>query len=110
MNYYKWTYNGTTYDQVDPFKTIPVEDDPDYGRPFWEVIGMSKSEAENIRTNFQWHRVREEREIKLKATDWVSGADVPQAIKDLWFPYRQALRDITTQSDPFNITWPTEPS
>ena len=41
MDYYKWTYNGTTYDQVDPFKTIPVEDDPNYGRPFWEVIGMS---------------------------------------------------------------------
>ena len=109
MNHFKWTHNGTTYDQVDPFKTIPVEDDPNYGRALWEVIGMSESEAQTVRTDRQWHKIREQREIKIKSTDWVSGADVPQAIKDVWFPYRQALRDITTQPDPFNITWPNEP-
>jgi hypothetical protein len=26
-----------------------------------------------------------------------------------WASYRQALRNITTQSDPFNIIWPTAP-
>jgi hypothetical protein len=27
-----------------------------------------------------------------------------------WRNYRQALRDITKQSDPSNLTWPTKPS
>jgi hypothetical protein len=26
-----------------------------------------------------------------------------------WSAYRQALRDVTTQTDPFSITWPTKP-
>ena len=46
---------------------------------------------------------------KLKLTDWISGDDVPTAHKTKYQAYRQALRDITSQSDPYNITWPTEP-
>ena len=34
-----------------------------------------------------------------------SGGDV-----SAWRTYRQALRDITKQSDPSNLTWPTKPS
>jgi hypothetical protein len=26
-----------------------------------------------------------------------------------WIAYRQALRDITDQQDPFNIIWPIKP-
>jgi len=109
MDYFKWTHNGTTYDQVDPFKKIPVQDDPNYNKPLWEVIGMTESEAQVVKTNYQWHKIRKDREKLLKNTDWVSGSDVPQSLKDAWFPYRQALRDITTQEDPFNIVWPEEP-
>ena len=32
------------------------------------------------------------------------------AVSDDWKNYRQALRDVPTQSDPDNITWPTKPS
>jgi hypothetical protein len=45
---------------------------------------------------------------KLAETDWVTarayekGEPVPQN----YAVYRQALRDITNQPDPFNITWP----
>ena len=56
-----------------------------------------------------WKCVRVIRDIKLKETDWVSGEDVPQALKDIWFTYRQALRDVTSQSTPTDITWPTKP-
>ena len=57
--------------------------------------------------------LREERNKKLAATDWVvtkafeTGGGVPES----WKTYRQALRDITlsTQSI-FSVTWPTEPS
>lgn len=36
-------------------------------------------------------------------------ADIPAQTKSLWEPYRQELRDVTSQSDPFNIVWPTLP-
>jgi hypothetical protein len=53
---------------------------------------------------------RAKRDQLLKETDWVSGEDVSQNIKDKWFPYRQALRDITSQEGwPMNIVWPEKP-
>jgi hypothetical protein len=43
----------------------------------------------------------------LKDTDWTQVADAP--VDNLtWAIYRQELRDITTQADPFKITWPKE--
>jgi hypothetical protein len=36
-------------------------------------------------------------------------SDVSQIIKDLWTVYRQELRDITNQQNPFNIEWPIKP-
>jgi Tfp pilus assembly protein PilW len=54
--------------------------------------------------------VRTERNTKLAATDWTQASDVPQAIKDSYAPYRQALRDVPSQSGfPWTITWPTQP-
>jgi hypothetical protein len=48
------------------------------------------------------------RNQKLSNCDWTQLADAPvDALK--WAVYRQELRDITTQLDPFNITWPQEP-
>ena len=57
-----------------------------------------------------WKCVRKQRDTFIAETDWVGGSDVPDALKTKWNTYRQALRDITSQSDPENITWPTKPS
>lgn len=56
----------------------------------------------------KWLQVRAERTGKLSQTDWRAGSDL--TLSDAWKTYRQALRDVPTQSDPDNITWPTEPS
>ena len=54
--------------------------------------------------------IREERNAKLSATDWTQAADVPQSVKDSYAPYRQALRDVPTQSGfPNQVVWPTQP-
>jgi ribosomal protein S12 methylthiotransferase accessory factor YcaO len=54
--------------------------------------------------------IRNERDALLAETDWVSGEDVPQGIKDTYFPYRQALRDITdTYTVYADVVWPTKP-
>jgi hypothetical protein len=57
----------------------------------------------------QWPIVRAERNRRLQACDWTQLSDIPAETKALWEPYRQALRDITDQPDPFNIIWPTPP-
>jgi hypothetical protein len=54
-------------------------------------------------------QVRAERNDKLTASDWTQVADAP-VDKATWATYRQALRDITTQSGfPWTITWPDSP-
>jgi len=56
-------------------------------------------------------KVRGQRDVLLQASDWSQLPDVPQSIRDKWTPYRQALRDIPSQSGfPFNVTWPTSPT
>ena len=58
--------------------------------------------------NSQWQNIRFERDEKLKETDWRASSDL--TLSEAWKNYRQALRDVPSQSDPFAITWPTEPS
>tara|TARA_R110002020_G_scaffold322624_1_gene538416 strand:- start:1367 stop:1642 length:276 start_codon:yes stop_codon:yes gene_type:complete len=51
--------------------------------------------------------LRQERDQKLAETDWWASSDL--TITDDQRTYRQALRDVPSQADPFNITWPTKP-
>ena len=55
--------------------------------------------------------VREQRNALLAASDWAALPDVPMSVerREAWATYRQALRDITEQADPFNIVWPQAP-
>ena len=57
----------------------------------------------------QWDVVRAERNKLLADCDLTQ---LPDASADAaaWATYRQALRDITDQANPFNIAWPAEPS
>ncbi len=60
----------------------------------------------------RWMSIRSERNKKLTETDWVvtKASETGVAVSDDWKTYRQALRDVPSQSDPDNITWPTKPS
>ena len=57
----------------------------------------------------EWDEVRKKRDALLRDTDFTQLSDSPKN-KQNWAAYRQALRDITKQADPFNLTWPTPPS
>lgn len=57
----------------------------------------------------QWEMVKQKRNVLLMEADWTQLPDVSDAISELYKPYRQSLRDITTQTDPFNIVWPIKP-
>ena len=58
-----------------------------------------------------WRDVRLERDARLAATDWrvVRAIERGQALSLEWQIYRQALREITAQTDPQNIHWPELP-
>lgn len=57
-----------------------------------------------------WATVRMERDRLIQASDWTHLSDVSLSNQKEWVDYRQALRDITTQADPFNIEWPIPPN
>ena len=63
------------------------------------------------RNDSQWAKVRSDRNKRLASCDWTQLVDTPISNIEQadWATYRQALRDITEQADPFNITWPEEP-
>jgi len=72
-----------------------------------DVAPMTEEDlAQRIAT--QWQGIRTQRNQMLKDSDWTQVADVP-VDKAAWATYRQGLRDITTQADPFAIQWPTNP-
>ena len=62
----------------------------------------------------KWANIRSKRNRLLTESDWVvvkakethANASIPSD----WVDYRTELRDITKQSDPDDITWPTKPS
>ena len=57
----------------------------------------------------QAKNIRSTRGEKLSESDWTQVADAP-VDKAVWATYRQALRDITTQSGfPWEVTWPDAP-
>ena len=62
----------------------------------------------------KWANIRTRRNRELTDSDWVvvkAKEEHPNtSIDSNWMDYRTALRDITDQSDPDNITWPTKPS
>ena len=62
----------------------------------------------------KWANIRTRRNRELTESDWVvvkAKEEHPNAsIPSDWVDYRTELRDITKQSDPDDITWPTKPS
>jgi hypothetical protein len=74
----------------------------------WEQTDASTSEI-NERIENKWFEIREIRNELLSQSDWTQLSDIPTEIKTEWTEYRQSLRNITTQPNPFSIIWPAKP-
>jgi hypothetical protein len=70
------------------------------------------NEKIEIMTNDQWTVIKSQRNQYLQECDWTQLSDSPLTIekKQDWLLYRQSLREVTLQADPFNITWPVKPT
>ena len=60
----------------------------------------------------QWTVIRKQRDTFLIESDYtqVGDYDFGDTNVEEWKTYRQELRNITSQSNPFDITWPINPS
>jgi len=100
-------------------KTFTCSTDKETGEQTWEWSDGStpatKTQLTNARSvavaKTQWLAVRLQRDAELAKCDWTQAVDNPlsDTKKTEWATYRQSLRDVGNQSDPFKINWPTEP-
>ena len=69
------------------------------------IVSDLSADESAAKVGAQWTVIRAERNKLLAASDWTQ---LPDASADAaaWATYRQALRDITTQDNPFSIVWP----
>lgn len=98
------TYNSLT----EKLASVPpyIED----GQVFTIAVEpLTDSEIE-ANTESQWAKIRNQRDQLLSSCDWTQLPDVTIPNKTEWASYRQELRDVTKQQDPYNIVWPIEPN
>lgn len=76
-----------------------------------QALAWVDSRAELQVSAEAWRAVRTRRDALLAATDWrvVQAMESGQPLSQAWQFYRQALRDITDQTDPHHIIWPAAP-
>lgn len=90
-------------------KLTTVEPYVEGGKVYSVRVESTTTEEQTNLTNVKWAEVRRARDTLLSQSDWRALSDV--TLSDAWRTYRQELRDVpNTQSDPFNITFPTPPS
>ena len=96
-------------------ESVETDDDPE-SKTFGEVIKtnykMSHFSGDDSAKDARlladkWKNVRSERNKKLAETDYLALSD--NTLSSDMETYRQELRDVPTQSDPDNITWPDKP-
>ena len=78
----------------------------------WSVSEKSEDRIA-IDTRVRSIAIRKERDALMAETDWVSirAIDTGSNVSTDWMEYRQALRDITSQSGfPWDVAWPVKPN
>jgi len=97
----------------DPPASIPDTQILEWAGSEWNVRDKTEQELDN-EVQHKWHEIRAQRDYILSQLDWKFhryqsqtrlGITPTDNIANL-DTYAQALRDITLQTDPYNIVWP----
>lgn len=75
----------------------------------WDGAIFTSPPTTDADIELQWAVIRAERNNLLAASDWTQLPDAPVDAA-AWATYRQSLREITNQANPFAIVWPESPS
>jgi hypothetical protein len=73
------------------------------------IVSDLSADESAAKVGAQWTVIRAERNTLLVESDWTQLPDAPVDAA-AWATYRQALRDVTDQANPFAIVWPESPS
>lgn len=100
----------------DPPASIPDTQILEWTGTSWNIRDKSEQELE-LELERKWQEVRSQRDYILSLLDWrflrnqsqTRLGIIPTDNIESLDTYAQALRDITLQSDPHNIVWPTSP-
>jgi hypothetical protein len=96
--------------EVDSLDFIPNLVDGENGGGIGDIYENGEFKKPPIDLEALAVSIRAERDTLLTASDWTQASDIPQATKDKWATYRQALRDIPQQEGfPATVVWPTQP-
>jgi hypothetical protein len=70
-----------------------------------------ESKEWKLDVDLAWSLVRRDRDQLLNVSDWrvTRAVETNVPMSGEWIAYRQALREVTNQSDPTNIVWPVAP-
>ena len=101
-DYVSNTIEGTTYN----IKYYVSKRDSEIDGVNSHFIGDNTAKVARLLAD-KWENVRSQRDRKLAETDYLALSDNTLATN--MKKYRQDLRDVPTQSDPDDITWPTKP-
>lgn len=97
-DYTKNIYEGTPQLVDGEYQQVWIQDD-------------ATAEEINDKINLKWLEIRDHRNTLLSECDWTQFQDSPITGSKLteWQTYRQQLRDITTNENPFTLSWPAQP-
>jgi hypothetical protein len=73
------------------------------------IVSDLSADESAAKVGAQWNIIRAERNKLLVESDWTQLPDAPVDAA-AWATYRQALRDITDQANPFAVIWPESPT
>jgi hypothetical protein len=76
----------------------------------WNITDAAEEEI-SAKLEEKWVEVRIMRDALLTQSDWTQFQDSPLSGTTLtdWQTYRQSLRDVTSQTNPYNLSWPAKP-
>ena len=120
------SYFARALEELRPNSEWAVTGD-DYSRFIWLDKIQKKPSQQQIEEKIvqlkaaePYRLLREERNKLIAETDWTQGRDVTLSNDTDWRTYRQALRDLPSNSNPkldsngrldmSSVTWPTKPS
>ena len=87
-------------------EVTPVQSGSVYVKTY-SIQNLSTQEIDEA-IEYKWNYLRKKRDKLLSETDYLALQDTTPLTEE-WTIYRQSLRDVTNQSDPFNVSWPTKP-
>ena len=105
-------YNGSKWNLIDnDYNQLSWEDGNEFSKPSLHELEQKWQE---VLADRPMKLLREQRNFLLKKTDMYGLTDFgfkTEEEKQSWMEYRQALRDLPTNTeDPENPNWPTPPS